>query len=356
MPSNELMVENPLLMKPKDTVFLQTCRGEKTPFTPVWLMRQAGRYMKEYRDLRAKVSFLELCKSPELVCEVTTHACKTINADAAIIFADILLVAQAMGFDLEFAKDHGPRIHNPFRSEKDLARIDDSGMSDKLSYVFKALSLTRKELHESKSLIGFAGAPFTVATYIIEGGKSKDFAHIKNLMRTDPKGWNGLMTALTRSTIEYLNGQVKAGADSLQIFDSWIGILTEDEYLTHVFPHMKKLFEGITPGVPVIHFGTKTKHLLRSMRKAGGTVQGLDTDVSISDYWPTIDYAPIQGNLAPEFLLEDFSVVKRETQKILDQVNGRPGFIFNLGHGILPTTPVDNVIKLIEYVHTATQR
>lgn len=339
-----------------ETTFLKACFGKEVPHTPIWLMRQAGRYMKEYRDIRAKVSFLELCKNPELVCEVTTHACRTIHADAAIIFADILLVAEAIGFNLEFAKDHGPRIHNPFRSEKDLKTIDTQGIPDKLSYVFKALTLTRKELESKYSLIGFAGAPFTVATYIIEGGKSKDFAHVRNLMKNDPAGWNGLMTALVDTTIQYLNGQVKAGADTLQLFDSWIGILSVEEYEKYVFPHMKRLFEGIDSSVPVIHFGTKTKHLLRKMREAGGTVQGLDTDVSISEYWPQINFAPIQGNLAPEFLLEDFAIVKREAQKILDQVGGRPGFIFNLGHGILPTTPVDNVIRLIEFVHTATQR
>ncbi len=343
-------------MKPNDTVFLKACRGESTPHTPIWLMRQAGRYMKEYRDIRAKVSFLELCRSPELVCEVTTFACRKINADAAIIFADILLIPEALGFDLEFAKDHGPRIHNPFRSEKDLSIIDGSGIDEKLKYVFDAISLTRKELEPKYSLIGFAGAPFTVATYIIEGGKSKDFAHIKNLMRTNDKAWNGLMTALVDATITYLKGQVKAGADTLQLFDSWIGILTEEEYSTYVFPHMKRLFDGLPKDVPTIHFGTKTKHLLKIMRKAGGTVQGLDTDVQISDYWPQIDFAPIQGNLAPEFLLEDFSVVKREAQKILDQVDNRPGFIFNLGHGIVPATPVDNVVRLIDFVHTATQR
>lgn len=339
-----------------DTLFLKTCRGEATAHTPVWLMRQAGRYMKEYRDIRAKVSFLELCRSPELVCEVTTFACRTINADAAIIFADILLVAEALGFDLEFAKDHGPRIHNPFRSDKDVSTIDGSNISEKLNYVFDAISLTRKELDPKTSLIGFAGAPFTVSTYIIEGGKSKDFAHVRKLMKEDPTSWNKLLDAITTATIEYLNGQVKAGADSLQIFDSWIGLLSVDEYKVHVLPHMKKLFAGISKDVPVIHFGTKTKHLLTTMRQAGGTVQGLDTDVKISEYWPQINYAPIQGNLAPEVLLEDFGTVKREAQKILDQVQGRPGFIFNLGHGILPTTPVDNVIRLIEFVHTATAK
>jgi uroporphyrinogen decarboxylase len=339
-----------------NTVFLQACKGQPTPHTPVWLMRQAGRYMKEYRDLRAKVSFLELCKSPELVCEVTTHACRTINADAAIIFADILLVPQALGFDLEFAKDHGPRIHNPFRSEKDIATLQPEGISEKLDYVFKALTLTRKELEPKYSLIGFAGAPFTVSTYIIEGGKSKDFAHVRNLMKNDPKGWDTLLTTLTDATIEYLKGQVKAGADSLQIFDSWIGILSEEEYKKHVLPYMKKLFQGLPKDVPVIHFGTKTKHLLPIMKEAGGTVQGLDSDVAISEYWPKINYAPIQGNLAPEFLLQDIPTIEKETMKILDQVQGRPGFIFNLGHGILPTTPVDNVKHLIEFVHNKTQR
>lgn len=343
-------------MSKTETIFLQACAGKATSHTPIWLMRQAGRYMKEYRDLRAKVSFLELCRSPELVCEVTTHACRTIQADAAIIFADILLIAEALGFQLEFAKNHGPVIHNPFRSEDDLKILQLDHIHEKLSYVFDAISLTRKELEPKYSLIGFAGAPFTVATYMIEGGKSKDFAHIKNLMKNNSKAWTGLMTALTQATIVYLNGQVKAGADSLQIFDSWIGILSSQEYDQYVYPYMKQLFDALPKTVPVIHFGTKTKHLLPQMKRAGGTVLGLDTDVKISEFWPQIDFAPIQGNLAPEFLLEDISVIKKEAKKILDEVDGKPGFIFNLGHGILPTTPVDNVKKLIEFVHETTQR
>lgn len=343
-------------MKPANTVFLDACRGRPTPFRPVWLMRQAGRYMKEYRALRSKVSFLELCRSPELVCDVTVHACRTIQADAAIIFADILLVAEALGFHLEFAQNHGPIIHNPFRSEEHLSILDPKNMSEKLHYVFDAISLTRKELEPKYSLIGFAGAPFTVATYIIEGGKSKDFKHIKNLMYTNRKAWDGLMTAITDATIEYLNGQVKAGADCLQLFDSWIGILDLQDYEKFVFPYMKKLFDGLNKEVPAIHFGTKTKHLLLKMREAGGDVLGLDTDVQIREIWPQIDFAPIQGNLAPEILLQDIPTIQKEAKKILDQTGQKPGFIFNLGHGILPTTPVENVQALIEYVHTASAR
>ena len=343
-------------MNSTPTTFIQACRGQPTPFRPIWLMRQAGRYMKEYRDLRAKVSFLELCRSPELVCEVTVHACRTIQADAAIIFADILLIAEALGFDLEFAKNHGPIIHNPFQSNQNLSMLGTAKITEKLQYVFDAIRMTRKELEPKYSLIGFAGAPFTVATYAIEGGKSKDFAKVKNIMKHDPVGWNGLLSALTQATIEYLNGQVQAGADCLQIFDSWIGLLKEDEYEKYVYPHMQKLFAGIDRSVPIIHFGTKTKHLLHKMKEAGGDVLGLDTDVSIREFWPEISYQPIQGNLDPEILLKDIPTIQREAQKILDEVGDRPGFIFNLGHGILPSTPVDNVKALINYVHESSKR
>jgi uroporphyrinogen decarboxylase len=321
--------------------------------TPVWLMRQAGRYMKEYRDLRAKVSFLELCKAPELVCETTVFACETIGADAAIIFADILLITECLGFKLEFAKNHGPIIHNPLRAGT-RAPYPEKIDIEELTYVGHALRQTRRALPAHKALIGFAGAPFTVATYCIEGGKSKDFRHVRTLMQEDPEAFQTLMTHLTDGTIAYLNMQVQHGADVIQLFDSWISLLTPEEYTAHVLPHMKRIFAAMSQ-VPTIYFGTRTRELLPTMKQAGSTVMGLDSDVNIDQIWPTLDFMPIQGNLNQDVLLEDFSVIQKETDRILAEVDGRPGYIFNLGHGIKPRTPVENVIRLIEYVHEQTQ-
>lgn len=330
-------------------LLIDACNQKPTPHTPVWLMRQAGRYMKEYRELRSKVSFLELCKSPELVCETTVFACETIKADAAIIFADILLITESLGFELEFAKDHGPLLHNPYTPNHVFPASD---IQHQYDYLGQGISLTRQALPKHKALIGFAGAPFTVATYCIEGGKSKEFAKVKTLMKENPKAFQALLTQITDATIPYLQLQIDAGADVIQLFDSWISILTPQEYETHILPHMKKIFSNIA--VPTIYFGTKTKALLPIMKIAGSTVMGLDSDVQIQEIWPQFDFSPIQGNLDPLILLEDFSTIQKQTDLILSQVSNRPGFIFNLGHGITPQTPVENVIRLIEYVHEQT--
>jgi len=336
----------------RESPFLKACRREPTEVTPVWLMRQAGRYMPEYREVRAKVSFLELCKSPELATEVTVTAAERLGVDAAILFADILLILEPLGFDLEFAKGEGPVIHNPVREPKDVDRVrplDDLGPLD---YVFRAVRSIRSALRPGLPLIGFAGAPFTLACYAIEGGGSRHYEKAKAFMFRDPGAWDVLMARLTDATIAYLNAQAGAGAQVLQLFDSWVGALGPDDYRRSVQPHMARLFAGLAPGVPAIHFGTDTGSLLELQRDAGGDVIGLDWRVDLADGWARLGPAvAVQGNLDPVVLFAPEAEVRARVRGVLARAGGRPGHIFNLGHGILPGTPVDNVLALIDEVH-----
>ncbi|HEV2883468.1 MAG TPA: uroporphyrinogen decarboxylase [Pyrinomonadaceae bacterium] len=335
-----------------DSTFMRACRREATPYTPIWLMRQAGRYMKEYRDVRSKVSFLELCKTPGLAAEVTVTAAEKLGVDAAIIFADILLIVEPMGLRLEFAEGDGPVIHNPVRTASDVERISEIEDVQALQFVFEAIKQTRAALPGNIPLIGFSGAPFTLASYIIEGGASKNFVHAKSLMYTDSGAWHSLMSLLSRALVKYLNAQIAAGAQAVQLFDSWVGCLSPDDYLEYVLPHTKAVIEGITPGTPVLHFGTGTSALLEQMREAGGDVIGLDWRVRLDEGWQRVgDDVAVMGNLDPVALFAGPNQIRAEARKILDQAGGRPGHIFNLGHGILPHTPVENVIALIDSVH-----
>jgi len=339
-----------------DAPFLKACRREPTPYTPVWLMRQAGRYMSDYREVRARYSFLELCKNPELVAEVTVTAAERIKADAAIIFADILLIVEPLGLNLEYSKGDGPVISPTVRESADVDRLTEVD-PDALSYVYDAVRATRRALDPKIPLIGFCGAPFTLASYVIEGSGSRNYENTKSLMYRDPGAWNALMERISRGLISYVNRQVEAGAQVIQIFDSWIGCLGPEDYREYVKPHMRTLIQGITPGIPVIHFGTGTSTLLRDQREAGGDVIGLDWRVELDDGWETVGHdRAVQGNLDPLVLFAEPEFIKKRTQRILDQAAGRPGHIFNLGHGILPKTPVDNVIRLIEYVHELSAR
>ncbi len=335
----------------KNSVFMKACRLEETDYTPVWLMRQAGRYMREYRELRSKVSFLQLCKTPELAAEVTLSAVDRLNVDAAIIFADILLIVEPLGVGLEFSKGEGPRIKRPVRSGKAVDRINDFDPQS-LNYVYDALRITRRALDPNKALIGFAGAPFTVASYMIEGGGSRNYENTKGLMHRDPGAWHTMMEKLSIATAAYLNNQIKAGADVVQLFDSWVGCLSRDDYKEFVLPHMKKLISKIDKDAPVIHFGTGTGALLDLIKESGSQVIGLDWRVDLAKAWRQIGYdKAVQGNLDPVLLFSTPSEIRRHTKKILDKAKDRPGFIFNLGHGILPKTPVDNVLALIDFVH-----
>ncbi len=332
--------------------FMRACRREPVDATPIWLMRQAGRYMAEYREVRAKVGFLDLCSRPELACEVTVTAAEKLGVDAAILFADILLILRPLGLDLEFAKGEGPVIHNPLRIAADVDRVRPLESMDALAYVPEAVRLIRRALDPGTPLIGFAGAPFTLACYAIEGGSSRHYERAKAFMMADSGAWDALMTKLVDATILYLSAQAEAGAQALQLFDSWVGCLAPEDYRRSVLPHMKRLFAGLPAGVPTIHFGTGTSTLLELQREAGGDVIGLDWRVELGPTWDRLgpDVA-VQGNLDPVVLLGPREAIARRTRRILDQAAGRPGHIFNLGHGILQTTPVDNARYLIDLVH-----
>ncbi len=338
----------------KQSSFILACRGQKTNHTPIWLMRQIGRYMQEYRSVREKVSFLELCKSPELVCEVTTTAVRKINVDAAIIFADILLIVEPLGFKLSFDQGHGPQINPTYTQIKDLdSKLPPVQLAQALSYVGKAISLVKSEL-KTIPVIGFAGAPFTVASYMIEGKGSKSFDNTKKLMEQNPKAFSHLLNTLSESTIEYLSMQIDHGADAIQLFDSWIGAISERQYVTHVQAHVTNIIEQIKkrhPEIPVIYFGVNTSHLIEQMNQTKPDVLGVDFHLDISKVWDHLKCKSVQGNLDPIFLLCDKDVLKKETLRILQSVHGKPGHIFNLGHGILPQTPVQNVQYLVELVH-----
>ncbi len=331
---------------------MRACRREPTPYTPVWLMRQAGRYMQEYRDVRARNSFLDLCKTPELAAEVTVTAAERLGVDAAIIFADILLIVEPMGIGLQFTKGDGPSLGNPIRSGSDVSRLLEVEDVNSLAFVFEAIRHTRKALPNNMPLIGFSGAPFTLASYIIEGGSSKNYVHTKSLMYNDSGAWHAMLSLIDRALIKYLNAQIAAGAQAVQLFDSWVGCLSPNDYHQYVLPHTREVLSNVTPGTPVIHFGTGTAALLELMREAGGDVIGFDWRVSLDDAWRRVGFdCAVMGNLDPVTLFADVEHIRKETDRILSEAGGREGHIFNLGHGILPHTPVDNVIALVDAVH-----
>ncbi|OGL62972.1 MAG: uroporphyrinogen decarboxylase [Candidatus Tectomicrobia bacterium RIFCSPLOWO2_12_FULL_69_37] len=330
--------------------FLRACRREPCGATPVWLMRQAGRYLKEYRELRERVPFKELCRDPALAAEVTVAAARRIGADAAILFSDILLILEPMGMGLEYSKGDGPVLGNPLRAAGDVDRLREAEPGS-LGFVFEAVRQIRRALPAEVPLIGFAGAPFTLASYMIEGGGSRDFALTKEFMYRDPAAWSALMERLVRALAPYLNGQIEAGAQAVQLFDSWVGCLGPADYREFVLPHTKALVRGLRPGAPVIHFGTGTASLLEAMREAGGDVIGLDFRVELGEAWRRLGEVAVQGNLDPAALLGDRRLIRRRAEEILRQAGGRPGHIFNLGHGVLPATPVDNVRFLVDLVH-----
>jgi uroporphyrinogen decarboxylase len=333
---------------------MRACRREPVPSTPIWLMRQAGRYMPEYRAIRAKTGFLELCKTPSLAAEVTVTAAERLGVDAAIIFADILLILEPMGVDLEFAHGEGPVIHNPVREAVDVDRLRQLEDASALDFVNEAIRQTRRALKPDIPLIGFSGAPFTLASYLTEGGGSKNYVHTKRLMYNDRGAWHAMMSLIAASLVKYLNAQIEAGAQAVQLFDSWVGALSPDDYREFVLPHTKAVIESVKPGVPVIHFGTGTAALLELMREAGGDVIGLDWRVRLDEGWQRVGHdVAVMGNLDPVALFADREVLLAQARKVLDQAGGRPGHIFNLGHGILPETPVENVIALVEMVHEA---
>lgn len=340
-----------------DHPFLAACRREPVPYTPVWLMRQAGRYLPEYRRVRDRFSFIELCRDSDAATQVTVDTVRRLGVDAAIIFADILLPLIPMGAGLRYEKGDGPRIEHVVRSMQDVERLHPVSVEDSLGFVAQTVRQVRQELEGEVPVIGFAGAPFTVASYAIEGGGSRNYVHTKTLMYRDPNTWHRFMDLVADITAQYLNMQIDAGAQVVQLFDSWVGSLSPEDYRTFVQPHSRKVIAALKPGVPVIHFGTMTGSLLPDMRDAGGDVIGLDWRVELDEAWARLgDGVAVQGNLDPVMLFADVSEIRNAVRDILQRANGRPGHIFNLGHGILPETPVDNVLALVDAVHEYSRR
>ena len=337
--------------------FLRACRREKTAFTPIWLMRQAGRYLPEYRALRAKHDFLTLCKTPAAATEVTLQPIERLGVDAAILFADILLVLEPLGVGLEFTRGEGPRISRPVRSAEDVSRLAPVDVPSSVSFVFETVRLVCKALADRVPLVGFAGAPFTLASYLIEGGASREFLQTKRFMRAEPAAWHALMARLAGITAEYLNGQIDAGAQAVQLFDSWVGTLSPADYREFVLPHSRAVLSRLTPGVPTIHFGTGTATLLELMKDAGGDVIGLDWRVELGPTWDRLGAeVAVQGNLDPAILLAPVPEIRRAVGAILDGAARRPGHIFNLGHGVHQETPVDHLRALVDMVHEMSAR
>ena len=320
-------------------------------------MRQAGRYMPEYRAIRARHGFLELCKNPDAAAEVTLQPVERLGVDAAILFADILLIVEPLGVGLEVGKGEGPIIHRPIRGDADVARLGPVDVDGAVGFVFETVSRVKKALDGRVPLIGFAGAPFTVASYVVEGGASRDYLHVKRLMYEAPAAWARLMEVLVDATARYLNGQIAAGADAVQVFDSWVGALSPADYRASVLPHMRALFAKLTPGVPAIHFGTGTAGLLPLLREAGGDVIGVDWRIDLAAAWAAVGHdVAVQGNLDPAVLLAAPAYIRKRAKAVLDAVGGRPGHIFNLGHGVHKETPVEHVKALVDIVHELSDR
>lgn len=339
--------------------FLNACRRQPVDATPIWLMRQAGRYMSEYRALRQKYGILEIIKTPDLACEVTMQPINAFDLDAAIIFADILPPLEGMGLSLEFVKGEGPVIHNPIRTADDIAALRTPPPEESLAFTLAAIRLAREELvGRGIPLIGFSGAPFTLAAYAIEGGSSRNYRYAKGLMMSEPKLWQQLMDKLSQVVGHYMLAQAQAGAQVLQLFDSWVGSLSPEDYREWVQPYSRRAIEiAREAGVPIIHFGTDTNGMLDLIRDAGGDVIGVDWRIDLAEAWQQLgDGVAIQGNLDPIALFAPWPELQRRAQTILDQAAARPGHIFNLGHGILPQTPVDNVRRLVDFVHEYSAR
>jgi len=335
--------------------FLRACRREPTDRTPVWFMRQAGRCQAEYRALRARYSLLEICRHPELVAEVTLRPVQQWGVDAAIVFADISLPLLPMGVRFDLSDAGGPRMHQPIRSHAEVDALRPFEVDETVAAVLEAIRLIRAA--SPVPVIGFAGAPFTLASYLIEGGPSRAFTATKTVLLRDPALWDALMSRLTDAAIGYLRAQVAAGAQAVQVFDSWVGCLAPSDYDRAVAPYSRRIFEAVAQvGVPAIHFGTQTAGLLEAMARAGGDVIGVDWRINLADAWARIGSRGIQGNLDPAVLLAEWDVVQTRAREVLDQAAGRPGHIFNLGHGVLPQTSVEVLGRLVEFVHTASSR
>ncbi|RLS56936.1 MAG: uroporphyrinogen decarboxylase [Planctomycetota bacterium] len=331
--------------------FLRAVRGEPVDTTPVWIMRQAGRYMPEYMAVRSRVTFMDLCKRPELAAEVTLVAQQVLGVDAAILFADLLPILEPMGFDLEYQQGEGPVIHNPLRLDLKMDRVRAVPDMAELGYVFDAVKLIRAQLPANIPLLGFAGCPFTLASYAIEGSGSKNYSHTKRMMYSQPAEWQQLMNRLVDSLVPYLLAQIHAGCQAVQVFDSWVGCLCPEDYRQFVLPYTKQLISRVEPHAPVISFLTGNPALLKDQISAGGQVIGVDWRSDLAEVRQLVGPSrALQGNLDPVTLLGDWETVESRTRQILLAGRGG-GHIFNLGHGVLPETSVDVVKRLVKFVH-----
>jgi uroporphyrinogen decarboxylase len=339
-------------MSAPDSIFVKACRCEPVPRTPIWLMRQAGRYMAEYRAVRKHHSLLDICRKPELAAEVTITAADKLGVDAAIIFADLLLPLEVMGLPFHFEAGEGPKVERPVRDAADVNALRTDRAAD-LGYVAESVGRVARHFGSKLPVIGFCGAPFTLASYMIEGSSSRNYIHTKKMMYSQPQVWNQLCHKLVGVLAQYAVEQVHAGADALQVFDSWVGCLNPEDYTQYVLPHTTSLITQLRKtGVPVIYFGTDTATLLPHMQNTGAEVIGLDWRIPLDEGWRVLDYrCAIQGNLDPVALFADKQQIRTRAEDILRRAAGRPGHIFNLGHGILPETPVENVQSLVRFVH-----
>ncbi|MBI3204258.1 MAG: uroporphyrinogen decarboxylase [Myxococcales bacterium] len=338
--------------------FLRACRREPVDATPVWFMRQAGRYMAEYRAIREKHTLLQICRQPEIACEVTLQPVRALGVDAAILFADILLPLEPMGSPFEFAAGEGPVFDHPVRTAADVAALRVIDPEESLGHVLAAIRMIRRELDGKTPLIGFAGAPFTLASYLVEGGKSAHYAKTKQMMYGEPELWNALMTKLAEVVRRYLRAQVTAGAQAVQLFDSWIGALSPTDYREFILPHVSHILQDVAQtGVPVIHFGTGTATLLELQKEAGGTVIGVDWRTPLGGARRLLGTeVAVQGNLDPLLLFAPRPLLERRVVEVLEAAGPAPGHIFNLGHGILPETSPDSVRFVADVVHERSRR
>jgi uroporphyrinogen decarboxylase len=344
-------------MSAPNSRFVRACRCEAVDVTPIWLMRQAGRYMAEYRAVRKKHSILEICKTPEIAAEVTITAAERLDVDAAIIFADLLLPLEVMGMPFRFEAGEGPVIERPLRAKKDIDALA-TNRSSELGYVAESVQRVVKHFGEKLPVIGFCGAPFTLASYMIEGGGSRNYVHTKKMMYTETAAWQSLMRKLVEVLAAYAAEQVAAGADALQIFDSWVGCLSVEDYRQYVLPFSTDLVQRLRrTGVPIIYFGTDTATLLPAMKETGAQVMGVDWRLPLDQAWRSLEFeGAVQGNLDPVLLFAGQKELRARADAVLRQAGGRPGHIFNLGHGILPETPVENVRALVDFVRELSPR
>jgi uroporphyrinogen decarboxylase len=338
-------------MSAPESLFKRACRRQPVERTPVWFMRQAGRYMAEYRAVRKTHSLIEICKKPELAAEVTITAAEALGVDAAIIFADLLLPLEVMGLPFHFSAGEGPVIEQPLRDAAAIAALRTDSAAD-LGYVADAVKLVCKHFGAKLPVIGFCGAPFTLASYMIEGGGSRNYVHAKKMMYSSPAAWDDLLAKLVAVTSQYASEQVRAGADVIQVFDSWVGCLSVEDYRQYVLPRTTELVKALQQtGAPVIYFGTDSATLLASMEETGADVIGLDWRIPLDEGWNRLGAnVAVQGNLDPVLLFADWKTVQARAEEILRRAGGKPGHIFNLGHGILPETPVENVKALAQFV------